>query len=503
MRNVAILCLLVVFFPTLAFSQQTDASANELTSDSEADVALFEKYLEESQKLSEEFASLYKHLKGSKIVINDREITDVEKWERGYYEPLFERSKQMMQTVSGCDGYLSVWENKIPQRLVAAMQAEGRKPDKSTYVTYAGVEAPQYESSFGELNLLTYCTLAVVNDRRDEILKDTVYENSESGAKIRESGLANGYVRNPWGPIGYQKEYREMYERIKLWYAFPPRLMTEIAGRSTFDASWYAMAIYSYKNERSENLLYSIIDDPYADRKLADWAVYYLSLSPNSARFLPKVKKDIQERIASFQKTYPDKSSAYFEFDGEFQVSSLRVFNDKLKYLEKRYRSATKNDLPEEPGEHVAEIFFELNRIRRLLILKRSLEFNEKIPESEKGRFEIVRREYAISWALGPKHTRGGFNAFAGLKRGEERFRNYMAEYEPPTTVKYYWREDDSSNPQEQLNDRAFYESELAKEGLYSDVQKEYMQQQLEIIGYNEKELEIEKQREREEERNK
>ncbi|MBR5758102.1 MAG: hypothetical protein IKX88_05860, partial [Thermoguttaceae bacterium] len=122
MRNVAILCLLVVFFPTLAFSQQTDASANVLTSDSETD-ALLEKYVEESQKLSEEFAPVYEHLRKEGIVlINSKKVKDVERWEREYYQPLFERSKQAMLRVADCDDYLSMWEKKVPQRIIEATE---------------------------------------------------------------------------------------------------------------------------------------------------------------------------------------------------------------------------------------------------------------------------------------------------------------------------------------------------------------------------------------------
>ncbi|MBR4752646.1 MAG: hypothetical protein IK077_12900, partial [Thermoguttaceae bacterium] len=119
MRNVAILCLLVVFFPTLAFSQQTDASPNALTSDSEAD-ALLEKYVEESQKLSDEFTPLYEYLRKEAFV--EKYSKDIERWEREYYQPLFERSKQAMLRVADCDDYLSMWEKKVPQRIIEATE---------------------------------------------------------------------------------------------------------------------------------------------------------------------------------------------------------------------------------------------------------------------------------------------------------------------------------------------------------------------------------------------
>ena len=508
MRNVVILCLLVVFFPSVAFSQLTAASDEALASDSETE-ALLDRYYDELQKLSKKFAKRYEVFSNSRIVINGIGYPNIETWELKYFQPLFERSKQAMQTVSDCDDYLSVWENKIPQRLVAAMQAEGNAV-KLSGVNYPGV-GPEYgsDSPLEKLHLLTYYTLAVVNDQRDEILKDTVYENSERGAKIRESRLANGHIRNPWGPIGYQKEYREMYERIKLWYAFPPRLITEIDGETTFDASWYAMAIYSFKNERSENILYEIINDPASEPKLADWAVYYLALSPNSARFLPKVEKDLQEKIASFQKEFPQKGSALSNMEGDTRKPYLTNFRSLFKSASDRYYYVAILGNPEKPGENAIQRYFALNLIRRLRILKQSLEFNEKVPENEKERFEIVRREFAISWALTPKETISGPVVCAGLKKGEERFRIYMAEYEPPLRGElwrypvFYLRDADSSNPQDQWDAKAFYERELARKDYYSEVQIEYIQKQLEMIDKNEKQRIIMEQREREEERNK
>ena len=502
MKNVAILCLLVVFFPSLAFSQQTDASANELTSDSEADVALFEKYLEESQKLSEEFAPVYEHLRKEGIVlINSKKVKDVERWEREYYQPLFERSKQAMLRVADCDDYLSMWEKKVPQRIIEATEGLGDKVRKTPSVPYFGVHERGNAAYTQRVKLLTLCELAVACQNRKDLLKDTIFEDSQRGAQIREPRI--GYICNPWVLESNNEEKRLIYEKIGLWYVFPPRETFEIAGETTFESSWHTMAIYSFKNERSENILYELITDPLAEFELADWAVYYLALSPNSARFLPRVKKEIQERIVSFQKEFPQKGSALSNLDGATRKPYLNNFRNLFESARDRYISVSKYGHPEKPEENAVQRYLALNLIRRLLILKQSLEFNEKVPENEKERFEIVRRELAISWALAPKYEVGGRHGSTGLKNGEERFMIYMAEYGFPTSEGYYWREGDLIDARKQWDAKAFYERELARKDYYSEVQIEYIQKQLEIIDENEKALEFEKQREREKERNK
>ena len=511
MRNVAILCLLVVFFPTLAFSQQTDASANVLTSDSETD-ALFEKYLEESRNLNQEFTSLCNQLrKQVKITIDSENIRDYFLWDREYCQPLFERSKQIMRRLTGCDDYLSMWEEGYMQKIIAATDNLYRdnKFDviESTSVPYLGVMDHMTTMNYGRLSLLTLYTLAIIDEQRDNILENSVYENSEKGANLRSKWFGAHGVANPKWFVN--KMYREKHINSGIGYDFPPRELNGL-GAATFETSWYVMAIYSFKNERSENLLYELIHDLNVERSIvnmekpniADWAVYYLALSPNSTRFLPEVKNELQERIASFRKDFPQKGATFFGSDRVFQPS-LNNYNNAFKEIRNRYVSVVKYGLSEKSGENVIQTYLALNLIRRLLLLKQSLEFNEKVPENERERFEIVRRELAISWALAPKYEVGGYHGSTGLKNGEERFMIYMAEYDFPTSEGYYWREGDLIDARKQWDAKAFYERELARKDYYSEVQIEYIQKQLEIIDENEKALEFEKQREREKERNK
>ncbi|MBR4751581.1 MAG: hypothetical protein IK077_07450, partial [Thermoguttaceae bacterium] len=432
-----------------------------------------------------------------------------ERWEREYYQPLFERSKQAMLRVADCDDYLSMWEKKVPQRIIEATEGLVDKVRKTPSVPYFGVHEHGKAAYAAKMKLLTLCELSVVFQNREEILKDSVYEDTEQGARIREPRIAN-VICNPWELVGRYEATRQICEKIGLWYIFPPREISEIAGETTFDSSWHTMAIYSFKNDRSENILYELITDPSAEFELADWAVYYLALSPNSARFLPHVNKEIQERIVSFQKEFPQEGAALPDLDGATRKPYLNNFRSLFKSVKDRYIFVSTYGVPEKPGENAIQKYLTLNLIRRLLILKQSLEFNEKVPIDEKKRFEVVRREYAISWALTPKETEGPPVILAGIRNHEERFKIYMAEYEPPPFIGrslsryiFYRRDADSSHPQDQWDAKSFYERELTRKDYYSEVQIEYIQKQLEIIDKNEKQRIIMEQREREEERNK
>ena len=79
----------------------------------------------------------------------------------------------------------------------------------------------------------------------------------------------------------------------------------------------------------------------------------------------------------------------------------------------------------------------------RLLTLRDSLLFNEKIPSSERERFDIVRRELAISWALTSKLEARSPQAKVFLREGEEHFVEYLREYyvPGPTSPEYFFEE--------------------------------------------------------------
>lgn len=451
-----IICLssLIVVLYAL-FSQRQQTTMNEIKHQNpnltERDV-LFENYLEESRTLQEEFIPLRNRLSEEAFVVFDdgHKIMDFVRWEKEYYQPLFEKSKQAMKRFSGTDDYLLLWENKIPQKLLA----KNKEHDEI-----------RASSFYNDLPLLTLYTLAIANERRGEILRDTVYEDSEKGAEIRELGSVSP-IANPWAGsmmrfCDHNKDVREMYERMGIWYDFPPR------GNiwPIFEPSWYIMVIYSFKNERSRNVLYDIVihsEEKYDS--FADWAVYYLTLSPGSEEFLPKVKTLLKEKIVTFQKEEPELSQTFFNEKGELLDRSM----DKLRRI------------PRARSEYKKETTYRLlKNIRRLLILKRSLEFNEKVPENERKRFEIVRRELAISWALARKYDRGAPRTTAGLKKGEEHFEIYAAEYEIPVygIQSFYWVENGESSIYTQENYgqklKDFYVKELVNpRSIYTDIQK-------------------------------
>ena len=466
-----VFCLLSLALVSSALFAQEPSEATqgvEGQSLTEDDV-LLETYLEESRKLSEEFTPLHNRLCKEGFVVLDAgkklKTHDYERWEKEYYQPLFRKAKEAMEIVLGVDDYLSMWENKIPQKLWAAGQREFDKGASVPYTSWA--------LSKGELSLLTLYTLAVAYDQRSEILKDSVYEDSPEGADFREdvTAFTEYSIRNPWEFQGaYKDEICEMFKRIEVWYIFPPR-MWEYA---TFDDSWHAMAIYSFKNERSRNILYEIASESEEDYgALADWACYYLALSPGSNELLPDVKNRLKERIAVFREEEPVLGGTLFNKDGKQSDSSMKTWRELASG---RYSSDTKK----------AATARALCVIQRLFYLERTLEFNEKVPEKERERFEIVRRELAISWALSNKTSSILYRPFACLKKGEEHFKIYCAEYEIPWLEPrgfYSLGEKDSSSVTGQEL-KLFYERELANpRPIYTDLQKRYVQEELDELN--------------------
>ncbi|MBQ9813146.1 MAG: hypothetical protein IJM54_07510 [Thermoguttaceae bacterium] len=435
MKRAAILCLsFIVVVPALVFSQQESTTESVFSTETEGD-SIFEKYLEESRKISEEFTPLYNRLKEEAFInVDNLKIPDIERWEREYYTRLFERSKQTMRQITGYDDYLSAWEHNIPQKIIAAENERRLINSNINDDTFRSVSIPYSVSSDGMLSLLSVYTLAVVDERRASILNGTAFEDSENGAKIRETRPPGNPWTLPMG-LGESPELRKMFKRMKRWILFPPRTTSFVQ----LDASWHVMAIYSFRNERSENLLFTIINDPNVESGLADWAVYYLALSPDSSRFLPDVKKEFSLRIKSFRRAYPQKSSVLFTPDGPSLKSSGVEYYETVSELSR-------------PENKDAYVKFEY--ARRLLSLKRALECNERIPENEKERFEIVRRESALFGALSRKGTVSGPRISVFLRKGEERFEIYLSEYFLPAPLEIFWEEDEEGGFEDRANGR-------------------------------------------------
>ena len=448
-------CLTIMAVPL--FSQQVTMD-NMDSLNLANDGPLYEKYIKESQKLHDEFTTLRERMNKEVADVDEQWYNGVGRWEREYYQPFYEKSKQAMRRVTGTDDDLSFWENSIPQKISKGIKDK----DQSREFQRFG------EGSYLFLNY----TLAIVHERRAEILRGTEYDDSDKGEKIRKLRPDRFYTS--WPGLGpnptEQEKYREELKKMNIYFVFPPRFLQF---GTTYDESWQIMAVYSFKNDRARDLLLDIAVNPSEKvGSLASWAVYYLSLFPNSGVLLPKIKTLLQEQILIAQRERPDLSESLFHDNGELKDLSLKQYRYTLSNI--RY-------LPDSIDQmRTYDIFY---KIWRLLILKNSLEHNEKIPEEERGRFEILRRELAISWALCAKHNRKSPEISAVLKNGDEHFEIYLKEYGIPTygNISFQWEEDDEPYPYSRENPRwqtrkAFYENELANpRPIYTESQLDYL----------------------------
>ena len=391
-----------------------------------------DRYFAESERIHKLFSVRKEQLKESSLVIGGRRVDNYyERYEEGFYRPLYREVKKAMARVLGTADYLAFWEN-------LTLVQDISKSNKSITIPYAG------EIS---LDLLTIYSLAILYENRENILKSTVYEDSEIGDQYRKNDLKNlwflfksddsyenAILTTGRAFLGTEEpaitEYiRSSFHKMNIWLIFPPRYSV----RATFDPSWHIMAIYSFKNERSRKILYDIATNNIDDRfliSLARFATFYLPLSYDSNDFIPSLNALLKTDFEQFYNQCPEQLKE--KLDGK-EVDNLtnNEFNNILNEF--------KNEYP------WIDIFsnFCYDYMRRLLKLRDSLLFNEKIPLSERDRFEVVRRELAVSWALSDKFTIFGPRAEVILKKGEEHFVEYLREYyvPGPTPSVYYFEE--------------------------------------------------------------
>jgi len=327
----------------------------------------------------------------------------------GDYPNLSRKSKEALARTMGTDDYLFLWENSIFQNMPAYIEERFAGEDNAIVRIL----------NLHDLFLYNYTVDVVI-----EYLTEMVDEDMNCIRHTRNRGLSSE------GPNCINR----------------------------FDFSWYAMAIYSFRNDRARDILFELAISPeeeqvceggYVDgirRTLADWAVYYLSLLPNTEELLPKIRILLTEELTQ---------------DQTFQLTRLA----------------------------------------------NALEFNEKIPAEERERFDSVRRELAISWSLWfDKHDHRGSHLSdppwprmsATLRKGEEHFEIYSQEYARPhlleDSIIFLW---ESNNDIYDVNShgswqrsllirerKAFYEQELAHPRLiYTERQKEYIEKMAERAG--------------------
>lgn len=451
------------------------------------DTLLFEKYLEESNKLMEEFSPMYKRL-------NDEAFTEIEvlgrngeyytsrcidyaRWEQEYYQPLFKKSKEAMKRVTGTEDYLALWESGVPQKIGAGLKEYVKENEHYRGLTY---------SLTTSLTLFEIYTFAITYDNRAAILKDTEYEDTEKGeARRKAQGKGEVWIREGLLFAWEDEKNREDLKKLNVFYVFPPRFPV---CRTTFDASWHIMAIYSFQNDRAKDILFDLATSSDANKgSLTDWAVYYLSLFPNSDNLLPKAKAAFQKQIAEVQKEYPDQAKHFIDENGNFinllhrNPEEYRPKLDLFKFADWVRRTPP------------------VRKLFRIAELVNALEYNEKIPAKERKCFNIFRRELAISWALECKTARPAPRVSAMLKKGDEHFEIYAMEYPMPGYgVRHFlWSalvEGDGDpypctleNPYWQSR-KEFYERELANpRPIYTENQMEYIRGQLKSSRFQEK----------------
>ena len=376
-------------------------------------------YLAESERIRNIFGARGEQLlKEAEAVleIEGRYVVDYKRWEKEYYQPLYREVKNAMARVWGTDDYLAIWEN-------LAFVQEISKIDLTIPYAYRTKFYPPEIS----LDLLTIYSLAILYDNRENILKDTIYEVSEINEQYGENNSKEiGRLFNSYG--GGMLGGNNSNNVLK---TFPPQAFT----RTTFDYSWHIMAIYSFKNERARKILYEIatnnIDD-YVLISLARFASFYLSFFYDSCDLIPPLNERLENAFDQFYNQCPESFKEQLNGKDAKDLTSGE-FNNILEEFKKKH--------PIFNYDFIYSRSSSGSYLIRLLKLRDSLLFNEKIPSSERERFDIVRRELAISWALTNKYTIFGPSPVVILKKGEEHFAEYLREYFLPPFVKYHFEE--------------------------------------------------------------
>lgn len=350
-------------------------------------------FLEEYRKLLKEFAPIHEQLRREAFILHDRWLSmDHERCEKEYFQPLSEKSKNVMEKIIGTNDYLFLWENNIPQNICAYIEEQFKGEDY--------FEARDLHDLF----MLNY-TLDVFYEHRAEILKDTSYDGIKTEARNLNKLRGRG-INNP---------------------LFSVAGSGDLSINTMFDTSWYIMAIYSFKNDRASDILFDMCADFHAVSGffvdydvLGDWAVYYLSLFPNSAELLPKVRSLLKGAIAEEQKNHPDRAQLFLNENDE-------VINpwETLRF----FRTSPTVVFPP--------------TLLRLARLVRALEFNEKIPADKRERFDTFRREIAITWSLAKKSPRTTIRVPVTLPKGYEHFERFFQEYRVPGILYEFRKEAD------------------------------------------------------------
>ena len=197
------------------------------------------------------------------------------------------------------------------------------------------------------------------------------------------------------------------------------------------------MAIYSFKNERARKILYEIATNNIDDRllvSLARFATFYLSFFYDSFDLIPPLHERLENAFDQFYNQCPESFKEQLNGKDAKDLTSGE-FNNILEEFKKKH--------PIFNYDFIYSRSSSGSYLIRLLKLRDSLLFNEKIPSSERERFDIVRRELAISWALTSKLEARSPQAKVFLREGEEHFVEYLREYyvPGPMSPEYFFEE--------------------------------------------------------------
>lgn len=388
------------------------------------------------------------------------------RWDKEYWRPLFEKSREAMKRVAGSDDLLEMWENNIFQKLLGISKG---KPDDRADTNI-------------QLDLTTLYLLALLNEKRDEILDGTVFENSKAGVeartKIKESIQSDGqpYAELPpfWGcfvPFSASEAVNDSFIKNNVYSLFPPngRILFD------FDRAWLVMAIYSYKNKRSQKILYELFKN---DSSLATLALQYITLNDVDDELKAEIKNDLKQTIAKFQEDYPEIGKKIFNSEGELLDQSMMGLEKLLK---------------DDPAVYCNPVARgNLARVQRYLLLDGAIDFDEKIPTHEKKRWEIVRRELILTRLLISSQSHKIYYPTVFLKADEANFPIYLcASTVRPLGYASFYIETQGERRYTRIDEsffydhRKYYDEELeAADSIFNKRQKAYAR---EVIQYSER----------------
>jgi len=407
-----------------------------ITAETITDQQLLERYIHEAEKLNDISVPIMNYLgKHAWIQVRYGKERDRDKWTQEYQLPLFEAAKAAMRRVTGTDNYLEIWEKKIPERIVKLISESGTRDSGMILVPELSLS-----DRWRHVPLCSLYTNAIIHESQSELLAG-MFQRVYGGGSRSFGGFGGGGTGIAEQP-----------------FTLVPKTFPAFVDLcDTYDPSWEILAIYSFQNDRSRDLLFELATRPGDEHDgLADFAVYYLTLLPNSGVLLPRAKILLNDTVANEQENYPDRARHFLNENG----SVIDPFRES-----KRVNGIWVDGNPQ------------LLRIARLV---RGLEFNEKIPTEERKRFDLFRREMAINWSLSNKWARRPPQMSATLRKEEERFRIYFREFVVPLCIIRIYSEytDDfskvpSDDPYWQ-NHKMFLERELEK-SIYTKHQKEYI----------------------------